>query len=174
MSAPPHASSEGAAALLQRLVDEREIERLIYSYGHVIDFGTPDDYAALFTEDAVIEIQSALIRVLGLEIPFPKGTAEFLAGRGAKPTENGMAFRGRAAIRGFVTRPAPRTARSLHVSSQPLVTITGPDSAEARTYLRIYQHSPDETPQLTNFGRYLDTFRRTQTGWRISQRICEL
>lgn len=162
------------AAELASLRDERAIERLIYRYGHALDFGTPEDYAALFTEDAVVEIHSALIKVLHLDIPFPAPTAALLSSRGAEATPDGMAFRGHAALRRFVTRPEPRTVRSLHVSSQPLVTLATPDTATAATYLRIYQHDPADTPRLTAFGRYLDTLRRTTAGWRISHRICQL
>ncbi len=136
--------------------------------------GAPADYAALFIEDAVVEIHSALIHVLMLDIPFPAQTAALLTSRGAEATPDGMAFRGHAALRRFVTRPGARTARSLHVSSQPLVTLLGADAAEAVTYLRIYQHESDDTPRLTAFGRYLDTFRRTPDGWRIARRICQL
>ncbi|MDP3174662.1 MAG: nuclear transport factor 2 family protein [Phenylobacterium sp.] len=162
------------AAELASIRDERAIERLIYQYGHVLDFGTPEDYIALFTEDAVVEVHNALIKVLHLDIPFPAPTMALLSSRGAEVTPDGMAFRGHAALRRFVTRAEPRTARSLHVSTQPLVNLTGPDDATAVTYLRIYHHDQAGTPGLFTFGRYLDTLRRTSAGWRISRRICEL
>ena len=164
---------ESLAAKLARIDDERTIERLIYSYGHILDFGTPQAFAAIFTDDAVIEIQHAFIQVLKLDVPFPPEGAAFLAGKGAVQTDKGYAFVGHEAIVGFVTR-APSTVRSLHVSSQPLVTITGDDTASARTYLRIYRQAHGEAPQLLNFGRYHDELVRTDDGWRIARRICEL
>lgn len=166
-------SLEELSTVVARLSDEREIERIILSYGHVIDFGTPADYAALFTDDGVVEVRSAFFQVLGLDIGIPKPLMELMVSRGAEPTADGMAFRGEAALKAFVTRP-PRTARSLHVTSQPLVRLIDADTAEAKSYLRIYSHAPQAQPQLMGFGRYLDEFKRTASGWRIRQRVIEM
>lgn len=163
---------EEVTARLARLEDERAIERLIWSYGHALDFDTPDAYAALFTEDAIIEIRSGFAELLGVEAEFPEAGAAMLLGRGAARTERGFAFSGHAALRRFVTRE--RVARGLHVSTQPLVEITGPDTAEASSYLRIYHQAKGADAHLTHFGRYLDRFVRTPAGWRIRHRICEL
>ena len=164
---------EELSAGFARLSDEREIERIIYSYGHVIDFGTPADYAALFTEEGVVEVRSAFFQVLGLDIGIPKPLMELMVSRGAAVTPDGMAFKGEAALKAFVTRP-PRTARSLHVTSQPLVRLLDADAAEAKSYLRIYSHAPQAQPQIVGFGRYLDQFARTPSGWRIRQRVIEM
>lgn len=164
---------EELAVAVLRIEDERAIERLIYSYGHVLDFGTPEAYAALFTPDGVIEVHSAVAAVLKIDAPISEEGARALTGRGAEVTANGFAFRGHAALQRFVSQTA-RTFRSLHVSSQPLVTLSGPDTAEATTFLRIYDHAPEARMELTHFGRYIDRFRRTAAGWRISHRICEL
>lgn len=163
-------SLEQLSAALARQEDERAIERLVFRYGPALDFGTPDDYAALFTRDATLVIRSALKHVLNDDRPFP--AAALLLGRGAEDTAEGYVFRGEAALRRFVTRE--RTARSLHVATQALVTLIGADTAESQSYLRIYNHTPGDSPQLVGFGRYLDRFARTDAGWRISHRICEL
>ena len=163
---------EELSAALVRLEDERAIERIIYSYGHVLDFEAPQAYAALFTEDAVVEIRSALVHVLGLDVPFSEAGAQLLLGQGALRTPEGFSFTGHEALRRFVTRE--RKARSLHVCSQALVDLQGRDEASAVSYLRIYRHVPGAPVELTNFGRYLDRFKRTPAGWRISHRICEL
>lgn len=161
------------AADLARISDEREIESIIYRYGQVIDFGSPEDYATLFTEDGVVEVRSAFAEVLNLAVGIAKPLMALLVERGAEPTPGGMAFTGQAALRAFVTRP-PRTARSLHVSSQPQVRLLGTDAAEGLSYLRIYKHAPGEQPELVGFGRYLDKFKRTQAGWRIAHRVIEM
>lgn len=166
-------SLEELSTAFARVSDEREIERIILSYGHVIDFGTPADYAALFTEDGVVEVRSAFFQVLNLDIGIPKPLMELMTARGAEPTPDGMAFKGEAALKAFVTRP-PRTARSLHVTSQPLVRLLDADTAEAKSYLRIYSHAPQAQPQLMGFGRYLDQFKRTASGWRIRERVIEM
>lgn len=158
---------------LGRISDERAIERLISGYGHALDHGTPDDYAELFTDDGVFEIRSGLAQIPGADPSFPEAMVALLIGKGGERTPDGLVFRGRKALKSFVTRGA-RTARSLHVSSQPIVTLLGADDAEAVSYLRIYRHSPGSDAALTHFGRYLDRFRRTTDGWRIRHRISEL
>lgn len=163
---------EELSVALARVEDERAIERIIYLYGHNLDFETPEAYAGLFTEDAVVEIHSALVEVLKVDAPFPEAGVSLLLGRGAERTSKGFSFTGHTALRRFVTRE--RTARSLHVSSQPVITLEGTDEARAITYLRIYHNAPGGPLELANFGRYLDRFRRTPDGWRISHRICEL
>lgn len=163
---------EQLSTALTRLQHERAIERVIFLYGHTLDFDTPEAYAQLFTEDAVVEIHSAVAQVLKLQTPFPEASVNLLVGRGAERTADGFAFKGHAALKRFVTHE--RTVRSLHVCSQPLVTLDADEHAHAVSYLRIYRHVPGGSVELTNFGRYLDRFKQTADGWRISHRICEL
>ena len=166
--------SNGLTANEQRvaaLEAQLQIERLIYSYGHNLDFGDIDAYADMFAEDATLEIQGYFVVVAGLQVPFPYET-EGLASGGVR-TDRGIAFKGRSAIRGFVTKRQPNR-RSLHVSSQPLIELVSADTATARTYMRVYSQEHSKIPEIRVVGRYLDTFAKTNTGWKFKTRICEI
>jgi hypothetical protein len=62
----------------------------------------------------------------------------------------------------------------MHVVSQPIIQLVGPDSATAVSYMQVLVQAYGEGPQVTNFGRYLDRFARTDWGWKIAERICEV
>lgn len=147
------------------------IERLIYSYGQVLDFGDAEAYVELFTEDGVVEIQSSFRNHLGLDAPLPY-EAEGLAS-GGRRTEKGIAFRGHGALRQFVAAKS-ETVRGMHVVSQPVIQLTGPESGKAVSYMQVFAQGLGAAPQLTNFGRYLDRFTLTQSGWKFAERICEV
>ena len=148
-----------------------DIERLIYSYGHVLDFGNAEDYVALFVQDGVVEIQSSFRNHLGLSAPIPY-EAEGLAS-GGRRTEKGIAFEGHAALRRFASARS-ETVRGMHVVSQPIIQLTGPQSGSAVSYMQVFAQPLGAAPQLTNFGRYLDRFTLTKAGWKFAERICEV
>jgi len=155
---------------LEALEAQGAIETLFYNYGHLLDFADPDAYAAQFTEDAILEIQSAFINLFKVgRLPYE---AEALASGGER-TRNGVAFRGQDALRRFVSK-APGPRRSLHVASQPIIELTGPKAARAASYMRVYAQQLDGPMELQGFGRYLDTLELTRTGWKFSHRICEI
>jgi hypothetical protein len=166
--------SNDTATLEQRLTaleSRSQIERLIYSYGHNLDFGDLDAYADMFIDEATLEIQGYFINVAGMEAPFPY-EAEGLASGGIR-TSRGIAFVGRSAIRGFVSQRKP-SRRSLHVSSQPLIELTSADTARAFTYMRVYSQEYSKLPEIRVIGRYVDTFLRTNAGWKFKTRVCEI
>ena len=170
------AEIEGLAERIAQIEDGRAIERVIYSYGHALDFDGPETYADLFTEDAKLEVQSALLLKALPELADLADAAQaaqaMLLAKGGIQTQDAIVFSGRLSIIAFATY-APSTVRSLHVSSQPLVTLLDRDHATARTYLRIYSHRTGAKPTVDFFGRYLDELTRTDVGWRISRRICQ-
>lgn len=161
----------GLKDALDRIEAERAVERLIYSYGHILDFDTPDAYADLFAPDGWIEIQSEFANNFGQDLPdafVQQGLAN-----GGQRTEKGIVFRGRDALKTFVAK-TEATRRFSHVVSQPLVTVTGPDTAEAQSYMRVYFQDVAGQPQLQGFGRYRDRFVKFGDAWRIQRRICEI
>lgn len=155
----------------QNIESEREIERLIYRYGHVLDYDTTDAYADLFAEDGSIEIQSDFANKFGLETP-PAYKEQGLA-IGGILTEKGIIFSGRDTLKKFAT-PSGQKRRFLHVASQPLVTIIDADKAEALSYMRVYYQDFGDQPQLQGFGRYVDSFVRGGSRWLIQRRVCEV
>jgi 3-phenylpropionate/cinnamic acid dioxygenase small subunit len=155
---------------IDRIEAQRAIEQLIYGYGHLLDFGDPDQYAAQFIEEGVIEIQSAFRNL------FDTGTQPYEAeghAAGAERTARGIAFRGRAALRRFVAK-SRKPVRTMHIVSQPLVQLTGSNRASAQSYMRVYKQDLGGAIAIDGFGRYLDEVQLTAEGWRFSHRICEV
>ena len=146
---------------IQWAVDELEIRNVIASLALISDMGDIEEWGKLFTEDA-----------------------EYTTGGGA-------AWRGRAEI---VESGRQRRARGTHgpgsnnrhLSASVLVRSTGPDTAEAESYLAMYKDLPPEgddlpegsrkdgdmtkSPELLVLGYYRDRFRRTSDGWKVAHR----
>jgi len=131
---------------LERILIERECERLVTAYCHYVDHGEAGRIAELFTEDGVWKS--------------PEAT---LDGRDAirKAMDERQANVGRM---------------SRHVCSNLLIDIVDDDHAEGVVYLTLYRHdgkegrplSPLESPALV--GEYRDRFLRTAEGWRFTYR----
>ncbi len=91
---------------------------------------------------------------------------------------DGEQFVGMAALRAaYASRPMNRLTR--HVISNTLVRSTGPDSAEATSYVTVYRVALPPTKHVPPYpvtgpdvlGEHHDTFRRTEAGWRLSARV---
>ncbi len=134
---------------LERLLAERECERLILTYARRLDFGEESEVAALFTDDGVWEIPG--------QIRF-EGRTEMEAG-----------FPKRLVAPG-------RTAR--HVCTNIVVDVLGPDEAVGFCYMTNFRHdSPNGVPENPApleapmyVGEYHDRFARTSAGWRFAHR----
>ena len=111
------------------------------------------DFAACFTEDAVIEADGV-------------------------PTDRAFRYEGREAIRAWQQRWLDEAiaGRAVHAASfarhhltTSQIDLTGPDSARARTYWQAWTDiGPDHA------GYYLDEFRREGGRWLIAQRRIRL
>jgi SnoaL-like domain len=137
---------------IQWAVDELEIRNVIASLALLSDRGDIEEWGMLFTEDA------------------------------AYTTSSGAGWHGRAEIvesgrerRGWGTHGPGSTNR--HLSGSVLVRSTGPDTAEAESYLAMYKDlAPDgvdgdeKSPTLLVVGYYRDRFRRTSDGWKVAHR----
>jgi len=138
---------------IQWAVDELQIRNVIASLALLSDMGDIDEWGMLFTEDA-----------------------EYT-------TASGVAWHGRAEI---VESGRQRRARGTHgpgsnnrhLSASVLVRSTGPDTAEAESYLAMYKDLPpdgddgasEKSPTLLVVGYYRDRFRRTSDGWKVAHR----
>jgi len=137
---------------IQKLLIERECERLINQYCLFVDFGEASRIAELFTEDGWWENDS--IRMVGQD-----------------------GIRREFATRQDVTR---RTSR--HLCTNVLIDVINGDRATGVCYLINYRHdSPTgeaEMPALSDtpkfVGEYRDTFVRTPDGWRFATRRCDI
>lgn len=130
----------------ERLLIERECERLVTQYCHFVDHGEAARVADLFAEDGVWK--SALGTMTGRD--------EVKAG--------------------FEVRQANERRMSRHVCNNLLIDVIDEDHAEGTVYLTLFRHdgepgrrlSPLEGPDMV--GEYRDRFVRTKDGWRFAHR----
>jgi hypothetical protein len=147
---------------IQWAVDELEIRNVIASLALVSDMGDIEEWGMLFTEDADYTIRGR---------PFENGRAAIV--------ESGRQRR----MRG-THGPG---SNNRHLSASVVVRSTGPDTAEAVSYLAMYKDLPPEgegpepgnpgndgemmtSPELLVLGTYRDRFRRTSDGWKVTHR----
>jgi|GEM_PF-251659 len=131
---------------LDKLLTERECERLIQLYCHWTDHGEAARVADLFTEDGVWA--------------------------SADNTMNGR----ESIRRGFQARQANTRRMSRHICTGALIDVIDADNASGVVYLTLYRHdaeagrttSPTQAPSM--IGEYRDRFVRTAAGWRIQRR----
>jgi hypothetical protein len=138
---------------LDELLARESIRHTIASYNMAGDRLRVDEFAAVFAEDGVFEIDGAAgadgVRIAGREVI----RRWFLGwGRGAKDAN-----------------PVHQAKFIRHHLSTCLIEITGPDTAKSRTYWTAYTDiGPDHG------GYYLDAFRRSGERWLIAHRHVRL
>jgi ketosteroid isomerase-like protein len=132
---------------MERLLAERECERLIYRYCHLIDHGEAAKVCELFTDDGVWASPEV--------------------------TRDGKDKIAKA----FRARQENTARMSRHVCSTPMIDIEDAETAKGVTYLQLYRHdgepgrrfSPlDNLPEFV--AEYHDVFARTPDGWRFKSR----
>jgi 3-phenylpropionate/cinnamic acid dioxygenase small subunit len=126
------------------MMDELDIRNVIHRLAQLADEGTLEDYAALFTDDAVWDAGAAF----GVR----KGKADIIAG-GRERRANGLA--------------GPGTHKR-HVITTTAVQIEG-DRAHARSYMLFYVDC-DTAPRVGTVTVYQDEFHRTPSGWKLAHR----
>jgi ketosteroid isomerase-like protein len=126
--------------------DAVEARNLLAAFALATDLGTIDDYLALLTADAVIELAGR---------PPRNGAAEIRAGA-------------EAGRRSGALGPGSHT---MHMLGPSQVTLDG-DTASALTPFVLFR-STDETPTPGVAGHYHDTLRRTAEGWKLAYRRME-
>lgn len=135
------------AAAASEVEDRFLIMELMDRYGVVHDFGTPEEYADLFTPDGQIGT-----RIKGREA---------LIAQAKRDHER------------FSAPPGPDGKVSSimrHIISNRVVKLTGPDSAEGSCYVITIINDKEEGPLVMSISRYVDRYARTRDGWRIAHR----
>jgi ketosteroid isomerase-like protein len=130
----------------QRMLIERDCERLVTAYCHHVDHGEARRIAELFSDDGVWTAPGVRMA----------GRAQLEAG--------------------FGQRQDQKERMSRHVCHNFLCDVQSEDEASGVVYLTLYRHdgdpdrkvSPLEGPALV--GEYRDRFVRTPEGWRIAER----
>jgi ketosteroid isomerase-like protein len=126
--------------------DELEIRNTLAAFALATDIGTVDDYMALLTDDAVIELAGR---------PRRNGTDELRAGAEAGRSSGTLG-------------PGSRT---IHMLGASRVSLHG-DTATALTPF-VFFGSTDTIPAPGVAGHYFDAFRRSDVGWKLSHRRME-
>jgi len=136
---------------LQRLLDEREIERLVATYCHLVDFGDAPGIADLFTTDG--QWLSEEVQMIGQE----------------------------AIRAGFTRRQSVTRRQSRHVCANLVVDVEGATARGLCYLINYRHDSPTgvaEQPAPADLpkyvGEYRDRFERTPDGWRFSERRFDL
>jgi hypothetical protein len=139
-------------AAASEVEDRFLIMELMDRYGVVHDFGTPQQYADLFTEDA-----------------------EIATGKGRPPVVKGRQALIKQAERDherFGSKDAEGEFSSImrHVISNRLVSLTGPQTAEGSSYVITLINDKEAGPQTLSISRYLDKYVKVGGQWKISRR----
>ena len=132
---------------LQRVADELDIRNVIHRLAQLADEGALEDYAALFTDEAVWDA--------GAAIGVRRGKADIIAG-GRERRANGVA--------------GPGTHKR-HVITTTAVQLEG-DRARARSYM-LFPVDCDGAPRIGVVTVYQDEFHRTASGWKLAHRKIE-
>lgn len=133
-------NGDDLGARLRRLEDLEEIRQLFVDYGHHLDRGDLDAYAALFTEDGEL--------LLG-----PLGRA-----------------RGRAEIREVMARATRGSAgNSWHLITNPMIRLDG-ERATAEVMWTVIFREEDGSPGVRMMGRHRDVLARRDGRWRFLRR----
>ena len=135
---------------IERLLIERECQRLVTDYCHLVDHGEAERIAELFSEDGVWK--SPEVAMEGRE----------------------------QIQKGFARRQANAGRMSRHVCNNLRVDVVDEHNAVGVVYLTLYRHdaepgrrvSPLEQPEMV--GEYRDRFVRTPEGWRFAHRQVEV
>lgn len=137
---------------LERVAAELEIRDVLARLAQYADSGDPDDYVALFSDDAIWDMPDN--DRIGLRGSRRQGRNDIRAG---------VHERRAAGVQG----PGSDT---LHAVMTTSIDFDGPDTAHAHSYFQFYA-STASAPTLQNMGQYRDTFRRTPDGWKLAHRV---
>jgi hypothetical protein len=145
-------SSEEDSTQVQALYERMLIRELQDRYGIVHDFGTPEEYASLFTDDGAISAGNGPPLVQGRDalIAFARRDRERWSGE-----------------------PAPDgTISSImrHLITNAEIEVTGPDTAVGKSYVTTIVQRGDIGPAILSVGRYEDHYVKQNGQWRISRR----
>jgi ketosteroid isomerase-like protein len=131
---------------LQEISDRMEIQDLVYEYAAIVDQKRFDDLTQVFTEDAQIDYS---------EVGGPVGNLE--------------------QIIAFLKQVMGMFPNHQHLNANPQIRVDG-DSATGRVMCFNPQEiaKPDGSTHIFMVGIwYVDEYRRTEDGWRISKRAEE-
>lgn len=95
--------------------------------------------------------------------------SHFTADVRARYTPDGEVVVGQDALREFYESEVGRTVASLHLVGNFEIEFTSPDTAELRCGLHSWKRFVDEAGDRDRYARYVDTWVRTEEGWKQSE-----
>jgi len=134
-------------------IDRFAITELMDLYGVIHDFGTPEQYADLFTSDG--------------EIAVSRGGRAVIQGR------EGLIAQARRDHEKYLRPTGPNGENEFfmrHVISNKTVTLTGADTAEGSCFVITLVNDGENGPAMLSFGRYFDTYVKQDGKWLIARR----
>jgi len=134
-----------------RAVAEFEIRNLLARLAQLADSGDTDEYVSLLTDDIVWAMPPN--PSIGLAASERRGHEEIAAGQRER-MEAGHQGPGSA---------------TMHTVSTTSVAFDGDNTATAQSAF-AYWGDTTTAPAVRSMGRYLDTFRRTEAGWKLARR----
>ncbi len=141
-------SLEELAKRIEALEAERDILDTCYRYSHTIDYGPPEAWAEVFTEDGVFDVYTA------------KG-------------KQGHKENGRAELAQYLsTKDLPPVKYDKHVIFSPMITVNG-DEAKVESYFAAFKDG-DGGPAIGVYGLYHDTLIKENGTWLIKERLAEV
>jgi len=126
---------------LQRLIDEREIERVMADYAYYLDMNMPEQMAELFVDDCEVDY-APNFGATGIEA--------------YKKTLDGIGsfFRGTS-----------------HHNSTPAINWVSPTEVNTRTVLVAIHRYTKERPDGILYGQYFDTLVKRDGKWKFKKRV---
>ncbi len=138
--------------LAERLSAIEAIKQLKARYVVAVDAHDYDAVAAVFTDDAVLDLE--------LEKEFHRGRA---VDRG--PADPPWLANGREEIRTFISEGLSKSV-SVHEVHTPIIELSGADTATGTWGLHDYISFPDGS-WLHGYGRYHESYRKVEGNWLI-------
>ena len=134
---------------LQYLTDRAGIENLLGKYAKAVDFGTPEEYASLFTKDGVIHMQ-------GKDFEGRDAIQKMISPVLAKPAEG-----------------APPRRRLRHILSNVDIELNGDTATVFESWATISKGA-DGRVVIGAIGHYTDTVVKVNGQWLFAKRVIDL
>jgi hypothetical protein len=132
--------------------DRLLIMELMDRYGVVHDFGTPEQYADLFTDDAEISVGNGPVVVRGRDALLAQARRDHER-FGALPGADGKS-----------------SSIMRHLITNRMVTLNGKGIATGSSYVITLINDKEAGPQILSMSRYEDRYIKLKGEWRIAHR----
>ena len=134
---------------IEALEEEREIIQALYRYSHKVDYGPPEVWANVFTEDGVFDVYG----IDGKSIHKEKGREEL--------------------AHYLSTKKLPPVLYDKHLISSPVINVKG-NKARVESYFVMLRDKDETGAMVVSYGRYHDTLVKKNGTWLIKERRAEV